>query len=48
MSSLQQEKQRIPVSVLREKFCEEQAFPYLFSKSKFRCNAPQDIPISPV
>ena len=34
-------------SILNDKFCEEQAFPYCLPKDKFGYKAPQDIPISP-
>ena len=30
---------KIPVSILSDKFCEKQTFPYLFSTSKFTYNA---------
>ena len=33
------------VSISSNEFCEEQAFPYLLPKGKFRYNASQDIPI---
>ena len=36
-----------PVSILSDKFCEEQAFRYVLVKDKFGYKAPQDIPISP-
>ena len=35
------------ISILNDKFCEEQAFPYFFPKGKVGYKAPQDIPISP-
>ena len=38
---------KIPVSVLRDEFCEEQAFPHLLPKGKFGYNVPRDIPLSP-
>ena len=37
---------KIPVSILRDEFCEEQAFPHL-PKSKFGYNMPRDITLSP-
>ena len=36
-----------PVSTLKDKFCEKQAFPHLLLKGKFGYNVPWDIPISP-
>ena len=38
-------KEKKLVSILRDEFCEEHAFPYLLPK--FGYNAPRDIPISP-
>ena len=38
---------KTPVSVLSDKFCEEQTFPYLLPTGRFGYNAPRDIPISP-
>ena len=35
------------VSLLSDKFCEEQASPHLLPKGKFGCKALRDIPISP-
>ena len=35
------------VSILNDKFCEEQVFPYLLLKGKFDYKTPRDIPISP-
>ena len=35
------------VSILNDKFCEEQVFPYLLPKGKFDYKTPRDIPISP-
>ena len=40
-------QRKTPVSILRDEFCEEQAFPYLLPKGKFGYNTPRDIPISP-
>ena len=42
------EQGKIPVSILRDKFCEHQAFPHLLPKSKFSYNVPRDIPLSPI
>ena len=36
-----------PVSILRDEFCEEQAFAHLFPKGRFGYNVTRDIPISP-
>ena len=38
---------KTPVSVLRDEFCEEQAFPHLLPKRKSGYNVPRDIPVSP-
>ena len=38
---------KIPVSILRDEFCEEQAFPHLLPKSKVGYNVPRDITLSP-
>ena len=38
---------KTPVSVLRDEFCEEQAFPHLLPKGKSGYNVPRDIPVSP-
>ena len=37
---------KIPVSILIDKFCEEQAFSYLLLIGKFGFNAPRNIPVS--
>ena len=37
---------KIPVSILSDKFCEEQTFPYLLPTDKFDYNASRDISIS--
>ena len=42
------EQRKLPVSILGDKFCEEQAFPYFLPTGKFVYNAPRDIPVSPV
>ena len=38
---------KLPVSILGNEFCEEQAFAYLFPKGKFGYSVPRDNPISP-
>ena len=38
---------KTPVSILRDAFCEEQAFSYLLPEGKFGYRLPRDIPISP-
>ena len=38
---------KITVSILRDEFCEKQAFPHLLPKGKFGYNVPRDIPLSP-
>ena len=43
---MRQGKDKNLVSILRNEFCEEQAFHYLLPKRKFGYKAPQDIPIS--
>ena len=40
-------QRKIPVSILRDEFCKDQAFPFLIPKGKFGYNVPQDIPLSP-
>ena len=38
---------KTPVSILRDAFCEEQAFSYLLPEGKFGYRLPRDVPISP-
>ena len=40
-------QEKTPVSILDDKFCGEQPFPYLPPKGKFGYSVPRDIPISP-
>ena len=47
MSLFDQGKEKRPVSILSNEFCQEQAFPFLLPKGKFCYKAPRDIPISP-
>ena len=47
MLLLHQGSEKKPVSILSNKFCEEQAFPHLLPKGKFAYSAPRVIPISP-
>ena len=44
---LHQGKEKKTVSILSDKFFEEQAFAYLLHKGKFGYNFPRDIPITP-
>ena len=40
-------QEKNPVSILRDEFCEEQAFAHLFPKGRFAYNVTRDIPVSP-
>ena len=43
MLIIAQAERKNPVSILSDELFQDQAFPYLLSKGKFDCNAPQVI-----